>query len=84
MSAGRVRMVPGIAITGLLLGLGVLEGIDVERMRFGAQRAARLERLEAMFRAYQATVMAIERSARADARDLERHPGSDPRATSSS
>lgn len=77
MNARRVRMILGLR-TGLsLLVLGGVGGMAIERMRFEPERAAMLERLEAVIRAHQATVMAIGPGAQADAPDLERRLGAE-------
>jgi hypothetical protein len=66
MKARRVPMILVIG-AGLLLGLGGLGGVAIERMRFEPQRAAMLAHVEAVVRANQGTPMVIGPSARADA-----------------
>jgi len=75
MKARRVPMILVIG-AGLLLGLGGLGGVAIERMRFEPQRAAMLEHLRKVIGANQVTVTGVEPSARAEAPARERLLGS--------
>jgi len=59
MSTQRDRTVPGIWTGLFLLGLGVVGGMAVDRIRFEPQRAAMLAHREAVIQANQGTPLAI-------------------------
>jgi len=67
MGTRRGRTILGIGAVLLLLVLGGVGGMALDRMRFEPQRAATLAHLEAVVRANEGTPPAIGGTVRADA-----------------
>lgn len=55
------RVVLGIVLSAYLLGLGVLAGIVLERMRFDRQRTEVLRRYDEAVREWHSVRMALEK-----------------------
>ena len=55
------RVVLGIVLSAYLLGLGVLAGIALERMRFDRQRIEVLRRYDETVREWRSVRMALEK-----------------------
>ena len=55
------RVVLGIVLSAYLLGLGVLAGIVLERMRFDRQRTEVLRRYDETVREWHSVRMALEK-----------------------
>jgi hypothetical protein len=59
MNAPLDRTIPGIGVGLFLLGLGVVGGMAVDRIRFEPRRAALLAEVEAVIKANQGTPLAV-------------------------
>jgi hypothetical protein len=59
MNARRHRTISGIGTGLVLLGLGMVGGMAVDRIRFEPRRAALLAEVEAVIKANQGTPLAV-------------------------